>query len=195
METKNNIIEFWNWFKSNKNRLKPDLISEADITLLDDKILGLGDFSWEIREGLFKENLLIISSGGDKSLIIKANQINENAPLLEDWEFLTWKPKKIDWDYKIYFDLGDTDELIDISNWYYKLEKNNINTYVIYLKLDNISTFENEDVSLLLDMALESILGEEIYFKTINEYVIVENIDNYFNNIKLLCNDPALQNI
>lgn len=65
----NKISEFWDWFESQNAELSSDKISETLINELNNKILSLADLNWEVREGVEKTNMLIISAGGDNELV------------------------------------------------------------------------------------------------------------------------------
>jgi len=154
------IVSFWNWFEDNKENLKPDEINRELINILNDKILDFGDLSWEIREGTQKENMFIISPGGNFKLLSKSRQIISMSPVLLDWEFYHYKPAK-NWDYKLSIYEDSEIKIIDVSLWEYVLYKFKDNTFDIILKAKNIKSLSDDEKYTLADIVLESILGEE----------------------------------
>lgn len=184
--------EFWDWFESHHSELPSDKITDALINELNDKILSLADLNWEIREGVEKSNMLIISAGGDNELIPVAKKIIEVAPNLKDWEYSYYKPPK-KWNYSLSLKehIG-FDKEISIDNWEYVLLKFNDGTFGIVIKADNINTFKEDDKYTIADIVLESILGDDLSYSLIKNVEIVDDfassqIENK-NNIKYLFN-------
>lgn len=181
------IQNFWNWFKENSSKINPEVITEDMIDTLDSKILELGDFAWEIREGISKPNMLIISPGGDVELLEHTKSIIENSLAIDEWEFEYFKPAK-EWDYSFYIDEEST--LIDASDWEYVLLKFSDGTFDILIKAENINTLDDNDKSIAIDIVLESSLGEKNYLERILNYELVSSFEGKYagkqNNIKVL---------
>lgn len=168
--------KFWKWFDSVKEKLSPEIIDEKMIGILNSKILVLGDFDWEIREGINKANLLIISPGGDLNLIDKAKYIISLAPVYNDWEFYYFKPPK-DWDFKLYVEKNGGKEMVDASNWTYVLYEFDNSNYDIAIKAQTIKHLDIDFQYDLIDLVLENILGEEMSLEKIKNVEIVSNFD------------------
>ncbi|CAM1352208.1 hypothetical protein [Tenacibaculum ascidiaceicola] len=176
----NKINNFWNWFSTNEENLSPEKITNELISELDNKILSLGDFSWEIREGKNKSNLLVISPGGDVDLLKNSLEIIKESPDSSNWEFLHYKPAK-DWDFKLslYNNKGD-EEIIDVKDWEYVLLRFEDSTYDIIFKTNSSKTAKRDDINLIGDIVLESILGEELSLNLIKNIDFVNEFDKKY---------------
>lgn len=172
------IDEFWSWFLANKLDLIPEKISDNLIAKLDSKISLMGDFSWEIREGLIEENMLIISPGGDVDLLPCTKRIIELAPKIEDWEFCHYKPSK-KWDYQLtLYEESNVKKILDVKDWEYVLYKFHDETFDIILKANNLKSSSEKEKTLIGDIILESIIGEEQSLKFIKNIEFVDEFDN-----------------
>lgn len=176
-EINNNIKDFWKWFESNKDVLKSNKLNNDVLQILNEKILSLGDFNWEVREGKEKENMLILSSGGDVDLLPLTKNIINSAPILSEWEFYFYKPAK-DWDYKFYVEEFDKKKMIDASSWEYVLLQFPDSSYDIIIKAPSLAVLPKDEQYDIFDIVLENILGEEISLKLIKNVDIVDAFSN-----------------
>ena len=175
---KRKIDEFWNWFIANKLDLVPEKISDNLIAKLDSKILSMGDLSWEIREGVIEENMLIISPGGDVDLLPITKKIIELAPKIEHWEFCHYKPSK-KWDYQVtLYEESSVKKILDVKDWEYVLYKFPDETFDILLKAKNLESSSEKEKVLVGDIVLESIIGEEQSLKFIKKIEFVDEFDD-----------------
>ncbi len=174
MEVKTKIKQFWSWFVQNQEVLKPDRINNKLIEVLNQKILSLGDLNWEIGAGTKKENMLIISPGGDIDLLPLTKAVVSSSPMLADWEFYDHKPAK-DWEYQFYIEEKGVKKMIDVSDWEYVLLKFPDNTYDLLIKCNNLRAYVKDQQYDLVDIALESILGEELSLKLIKNVDIIKD--------------------
>ncbi len=174
------VKNFWVWFKENNNKLNPEIITNRMIDILDSKILELGDFSWEIREGKSKSNMLIISPGGDIELLDITKQIIDSSGDIPDWEFEYYKPAK-DWDYVFSIDeTSETKKDIDATKWEYILLKYSDQTFDIIIKADTIKLLNDTEKSIAIDIVLESILGEKKSLELIKNIDIVNDFQEKY---------------
>ncbi|TCN50005.1 hypothetical protein D0809_24075 [Flavobacterium circumlabens] len=171
------INEFWNWFIINKNELVPKKITESFISQLDSKILSMGKFSWEIREGLIKNYMLIISPGGDVELLPATQKIIEFSPKIEDWEFYHYKPAK-KWNFQLtLYEEDNVRKILDVKDWEYVLYKFSDGTFDIIFKAINLNESSEDEKLLVGDIVLESFLGEELSLKFIKNIEFVKDFD------------------
>ena len=170
------IKNFWNWFEQNSQQINPEIITQNMISSLDSKILELGDFAWEIREGKTKPYMLVISPGGDAHLLGKTKTVIESSISISDWEFEYYKPAK-DWDYTFF--INETTE-INASNWEYVLLKFSDGTFDILIKVDNLNKLDGDDQDIAINIVLESTIGEKIYIERIVNYEIVTDFENKY---------------
>jgi len=172
------VNNFWTWFKKNKDYLMSDKITKLLIKKLDEEIIRLGNFNWEIREGINEDNMLIISPGGDINLLSITKEIILSAPKIEGWEFYHYKPCK-NWDYKLslheFFNLKKT---LDVKDWEYVLYSFSDGTFDIVLKANNLNSMSENEKYIIIDIVLESILGEEISLKLIKKIDIVDKFED-----------------
>ncbi len=177
MGIKSKIKKFWNWFEANSKELQSDNISNKMIDELNGKVLNLGDFSWEVREGINKQNLFIVSPGGDPQLLLKTKEIIELAPQsLPEWEFLDCKPPK-DWDYQLSIDESGVKKMVDASNWEYVLFRFQDNSFDIVIKTSGLRFSNFDEKYNIVDTVLESILGERLSLSLIKNVEIVDEFN------------------
>lgn len=184
------IIDFWKWFTDNEKKLESDKITNQLVDELNHRILSLGDFNWEIREGIEKGNMLIISPGGDVSLLKETKKIIELSPALVNWEFYYYKPAK-DWDFHFSLEEGNNiKRMINAGDWEYVLLKFPDETYDILIKADNLKFFQENERLVAVDIVLESILGEELSLTLIQNVGLVDSFPSEYysqkNSIKYL---------
>lgn len=184
------INEFWTWFIKHKTYLTPENISDNLISKLDDKILSLGDFSWEIHKGDTEENMLIISPGGDVDLIPETNKVIRLAPKIENWEFRYYKPSK-NWDFQLtLYEEDNVKKILDVKDWEYVLYKFRDGTFDIIFKTRNLNSVTKDEQLLIADIVLESIIGEENSLRLIKKIEFVDEFNDVdkqkSNSIKVL---------
>lgn len=168
-----NVEKFWIWFEENKGFLMPDKITKLLINKLNEKILELGNFNWEIREGIYKDNMLIISPGGDINLLNLTKEIIQSAPEITGWEFYHYKPSK-QWDFKLsLYELFNLKKTLDVKDWEYVLYSFSDGTFDIVLKASNLTSMSENEKNIIIDIVLESILGEEESLNLIKKIDIV----------------------
>lgn len=172
------INEFWSWFIINKDEFIPKKISNEFISKLDAKILSLGNFSWEIREGFEKKYMLIISPGGDLELLQFTKEIVSCAPDIAEWEFFYYKPEK-KWDFKLtLFEEENVKKIIDVIDWEYVLYKFSDGTFDIIFKAINLNNSTEDEKMIVADIVLESILGEELSLQFIKHIEFVKDFNS-----------------
>ena len=177
------IHRFWSWFAKNEKLLAPKLITDNLIDVLDKKILSLGDFSWEIRRGEEKENMLIISPGRNLALLAATKNIIELAPDMTFWEFQYFKPAK-DWKFRFSIDNGDVKRMLDASDWEYVLLKFPDGTYDIILKAESLNPLPKDYQEDAVEIVLESSIGEKLRLELIKDIEIVNEIPNEYGGKK-----------
>jgi hypothetical protein len=177
--------QFWNWFFQNKALFEETKITDQSIELIDQKIRELGDFAWEIGPGDIKLLSLTISPGGDRALLSTTRKIISHAPILDDWEFHYAKPVK-NWDNYFEVVVNGKEVGIDISRWEYILFRYKDSIYDIQIKPDSIPEViraEKEEVLYgIVEMVLESIIGEERRLEIINDLEVVSRFELDFEN-------------
>ena len=165
------INEFWDWFEKNSNNLYSDNYDRDLLQKLDQTILDFG-LTWEIGPGLTKKNSLTISPNGQKNLIVRAKEITDKAPSIDNWEFFSYKQPKENWDKA---SLGNKSN-ISASDWTYVLLKFPDNKFEITVKADNLKSLDLQTKELVVDLVLTNLLGEK---RKIDEINFIEIVDDF----------------
>lgn len=176
------IVDFWSWFKINRNLLTSDKYPSGKFNELNNIINGLGLY-WEVGPGVNKENMLIISVDGEKKLIDKAKNFLSYAPILDEWEIELFKKPKINWDI---LEIHKDSIKISAKNWQYVLLKYNDGKKEILIKADNLFEYEEDNRYVIVHIILTNLLGEE---KLMNEidYIDILEIDDSSYKTQNLC--------
>lgn len=173
----NSIKEFWKWFASICEDFGEDFDNYDLIDDLDRRISSLGDFTWELGPGINSSNMLVISPGGELSLLEKTKKIISYSLKCKGWEFFYAKPPK-DWD--LIFDFyRDSEEHIEVNanTWEYVLLKYDDGMFEILIKCENVdSRLSIDERQIACEILLDGILGEEL---RILRFEIIEVVDSF----------------
>jgi hypothetical protein len=186
------ISKLWNWFEQNVNQIigflndDPNVNEEYLIDSLNDLVLDLGKFAWEIREGKNSTYLFILSPNSDHELLKLSRKIISKAPDFSEWEFLPAKPP-IEWDFilPVYDDFLQETK-IDTSKWKYHI-KSTANQYIIDIYTEELKQYVHETQQNALHQMMIYLIGEEIKMKYIKEMVI-KSPDQLSGNMTVLSN-------
>lgn len=185
----NNYSFFWEWFVAHKNMLANLKPNDSLIEEIDKNVNSLGDFIWEIGPGFNKLHSFTISPGGEVSLLEQTKKIISYAPKLIDWEFHYAKRAK-EWSNYFNIFLSGGTLSIDLSKWEYVLLEYYDQTFDIIIKPEPyLNELENE-IYGIVEMILDSIIGEEIRLETIKYIEIVKKFDD-----ELITNNSLLINL
>jgi hypothetical protein len=172
----NQIINFWDWFKT----ISADLLEYATnknlINQIDIKVSQLGNFDWEI--GPFEEvGFFAISPNLDIEKLSYTKQIIDMAPQCDGWHFLPSKPVKTDWKgiWKMKNEFGKEIH-VDSNSWRYILYALDDGTFYTDVAISDIDG--NTDTQYLaIDIAFTGYLGEENYMYFIKNIKIVGQLE------------------
>lgn len=181
--TEQKIKNLWKWFFANEEKIRncienesaseQDYISEQ----LNNLILDMGVFSWEIGPGNSKDWSLIISPNGDKNLLRKSRGIIEKAPELDKWEFHYNRPAR-DWDRKFVIYDGYMDEQeINASDWNYVCKKAKNGKTELIFEGSNIKHLDKETALIAANMVIVNEIGEETKINKIASVDIVHKLE------------------
>jgi len=131
------------------------------VSQIDNLVLDLGRFSWEIAPGKKKPWAFTISPNGDKKLLEQSRNIINSAPELNKWEFNYSKPAK-DWDRKfsLYDENVDLQE-IDASSWKFVAITGSDKKMDLLIEGPNISYLDTETAKLAAEQVVLNEIGEE----------------------------------
>ncbi len=116
--------------------------------------------SWQLEPGFHVECILTISPNGDKELRKETKEIVSFAPAINGWEFYYAKqPIQSGLNFVLYQDDG----LFHFSaeDWEYVLLGFPDNTFDMIIKADSLTGLEKKDQLLAIELALDTIIGEE----------------------------------
>jgi len=180
---KEKIKKLWDWFKiynqkiidaiDNKNLSEQEYITEQ----LNNLVLDLGKFSWQIDKGTQKPWSFIISPNEDHELLKQTKKIIDQAPKLNKWEFHFCKPPQ-NWDYKIgLFDNFLIEREIDASDWKFAIRNDKNKQVTIILEIANMDNFDHETKISAANLAVINEIGEEVKIHKISNIKISDNLD------------------
>jgi hypothetical protein len=183
---------FWHWFSSHHNEFGENFDNDKTLAELDNRIMGLGDFAWEIGPGAEDNNQLVISPGGNLDLLPITKQIVSCAMNIPGWVFFYAKPPK-EWKLIFHFQKGDGEVIeINASKWEYVLLNCEDDGFEIILQTYYLTNLSEEDKLIAAEILLDGILGEEARMLHITYIDIVEEFDfqnlNEVNDITYLKN-------
>lgn len=179
MTTEQKIQEFWEWFEANEADLivaiDSETVTDYYVNSLDNFILDLGKFSWEIGPLPASKWRLTISPNSEKELLKISRKIIAMAPSFSNWEFLHSKPAK-EWDqqFHVYDDFMYEKE-VDARNWHY-VTLNDANQFELILEADNIDHLDAETALTAAHSFVEGELGEEMKINKIASIAIVPKL-------------------
>lgn len=119
-----NIESLWRWFYQNQNKIIQCFEGNSDeeetiVNELNQLVLSLGKYGWEIGKGIDKDWMFVLSPNEDKELLNTGREIIAEAPQLPNWEFHPAKPPK-PWDRKfVTYDDNLQAHSIDANLWSY----------------------------------------------------------------------------
>jgi hypothetical protein len=187
---KEKINNLWKWFFSNEQVIKDcienDSASKKDYIIehLDNLVLDLGVFTWEIGPGINRPWSFTISPNGDKELIKKSKKIIESAPDIADWEFHYSKPAK-DWNREFtIFDNFLNKQTINASNWKYVAIKHEDGMIALLLEAKDIEHLDSDTASTAANLVVLSEIGEETKIQHICSIDIVPQLDDKYDSRK-----------
>ena len=185
------IEALWRWFYSNEKRIREAIENESpaeqrDISEhLDNLVLDIGLFSWEISPGINKDWALTISPNGDKDLLILSKEIIQEAPELIDWEFNYCKLAK-DWNRTlVLYDNNMDEKEIDASKWKYVALVQKNGKIELVLEAGNISHLDDDTATTAANLVVQNEIGEEARINKIASINIVDQLGDEYVSQKL----------
>jgi hypothetical protein len=181
---KDKIENFWQWFVAHEDKIVGCLEDNGSphrdfvIEHLNNYILSMGMFKWDIGEGADKTWFLTISPNGDPDLLEKSKQIIAQAPPNLDWEYhYALQPKA--WDYTLsVYDYNMDEQHVDASNWKYQSDKSPNGQYNITFIAENISHIDADTKAIIADLVIVNEIGEAAKISTISDVQIIDGESN-----------------
>lgn len=183
------VSEFWNWFQDNADSIAVDIKErtrfdglDQKLGELDQRVLNLASgISWEVGPGIHKSWQFVISPNLDRNLREVARTIVAEAPALSDWEFYSARQKK-DWDYRV--EVANEKEggsySIDAKRWRFVLLQYPDGIREILIEAAGLPKISDDDRRLIGEIVLESLLGEEVFLDSVDDFELVDEFEARF---------------
>lgn len=175
------IENLWNWFILHEQQIKSCVKDESAtgreylVESLNNLILDLGRFYWEIGHGIQQPCYLTISPNGDRELLKGSKKIVSSAPALGDWEFNHSKPAK-EWDRTfMLYDNDMIEHFINAANWKFII-LNQHGKVQLMLEAENIGGLDSDTVQAAADLVVINEIGEEAKILNVSSVVVVEEL-------------------
>ena len=163
--------QFWNWFKDNNKSYTflNSVDEEVKEQLLDKFLKQLHSYCdklyFEIGGFPDEDQELIITAEGDKNYFDKVEHLINNAPQIDGWTFIAFKPPTPDHFKSKWADL----ELNTEGMWFLPLSNENNQDLSIRVFFNNQDLIkENATLTPLLYKMLDTIVGEKSFALDIN---------------------------
>jgi len=168
------ILNFWEWFVVNKDKLESDCYDPPILQQLD-KTISSWDLNWEIGPGQSKENSLTISPKGRPVLLPLTEQIISKAPKLDKWQFYSTKQPKPNWHL---LELNQDNISVNASQWKYVLLKYDDEKIEVLLKADDLLKYDKGTKELIVEIVLMNLLGERMFMERVDYFDVVDKFDS-----------------
>ncbi len=189
-ENEDKIMEFWRWFVKSESTIKNCIENESSagredlVDQLNQLILNIGTFTWDI--GLDDSNswFLTISPNGDKDLFKVTRETMELAPDHMNWIFYSSKPAK-KWDRKFSVYNYDFDVVeVDASPWHYVAFGEDDGSLELIIEAKNIEHLDPETALNAANNFVVSEIGEALKIEKIGSVEIVRQFESEYEDTK-----------
>lgn len=191
MENEEKILAFWQWFVKSESIIKECIENENSthkeyvVDQLNELILSIGIFSWDI--GLDDDDnwFLMISPNGEEDMFKLSKAIMSYAPEHMDWLFYSSR-QPLNWNRE--FTVYDTemDEVtIDANNWHVLIIEDEQENLELILEAKNISHLDEETSGIAVEQFLVKEIGEAKLMESISSLSIVEEMEKEHQEVKV----------
>lgn len=175
---KNQVSEFWDWFRDIAEVLAANVENSSLLSKLDTRVRDLDPkLSWEVGPGLSKPWQFVISPNLNRDLRKRAREIVARAPALPAWEFHSARQPK-EWHYKL--ELGGDKVPVDASQWTFVLLEYPDGVHEVLLQGKGLPPLSDDERWQAAAITLESILGEDMVLDRVNEFELVDQLEPRF---------------
>lgn len=167
------IEAFWEWFKENEPKIKEIALSGSAAEQawlkeqLDQHILSIGKFSWEINQGEQSELELVISPNRDYDLFKTSKKVISESPSLENWSFLASKKANLALDPFELYDVSIELRTFQPSQWQVKVDGKTIEVFD-----PSFEKIDDETCLFAAQIALSSYMGEARYMQEVSKVLV-----------------------
>ena len=165
----NKISSFWEWFGTQERRIREILDDELHpdreelVQMMDNQVLNLGLFTWEMGPDGSNSFYLTISPNGDPELLKLSKSIVKASPALSAWTFYYAKPLKEEpIELKLY---GEEYNLhfVNAQSWQFGLSLTSSGHVDITIVANNMKHLDQETQTGAGHLVISSLLGEECH--------------------------------
>lgn len=163
------ISSFWEWFETQERRIREILDDEQHpdreelVQMMDNQVLNLGLFTWEMGPDSSNTFYLTISPNGDPELLKLSKSIVKASPSFSAWTFYYAKPIKVEpIELKLYDEEYNL-HYVDIKNWQFGLSLTSSRHVDITIVAKNMKHLDQETQMGAGHLVISSLLGEECH--------------------------------
>ena len=180
------ILKFWDWFAENepliKDCIENDIGTDKEFVndQLNEFILNIGVFTWEIGMNDEGSWFLTISPNGNKNLLKLSRKIMREAPKETEWIFHAGKPAK-SWDRIIRINDNNLDQThIDASGWFFFASTTPAGLIALIIEAGNIQYLDDETAISAADYFVTNELSEEKRIELFAPVKIVSELEQQY---------------
>lgn len=180
----NKISSFWEWFEIQEKRIREILDDERHpereelVQMMDNQVLSLGLFTWEMGPDGSSAFYLTISPNGDPELLKLSQSIVEASPALPAWTFYHAKPikeetielKLYDEEYNLHF--------VHAKDWRFDLSPTSNGQVDITIVAKNMKHLDRETQIGAGNLVISSLLGEECHILYVRHVRVTTQADS-----------------
>lgn len=181
--SEDNIIGFWQWFVKNESKIKDCIENENSthkeyvVEQLNEQILSLGIFTWDVGLNDDQKWFLTISPNGNQEMYNISHEIMAVAPNHMDWLFYAGKPaKKWNRQFAVYDDEME-EQFIDASQWHYLVFVEEDGKLELVIEANNINHLDTDTADLAAEYFVTHELSERIRIQNISSIIVVPELD------------------
>ena len=184
MYTQDEKVEsFWQWFAQNdtfiKNSIQSESLPERNeiVEKMNNFILDLGLFSWDL--GLDDDNnwFLTISPNNDKELYAISKRIIAEAPEHLNWIYYASKPaKKWNANFRLHNEYME-EVSINTSGWHFIATLDEEGTYNLEIETGVLPDLDEETADYAVHLFLQNEIGEDAKILRVNTVIRTSKFD------------------
>jgi hypothetical protein len=177
------ITAFWQWFVKSEKVIKECIELDSSpnqsyiVDQMNELILDLGVFTWDVGLDTSNQWFLTISPNGNNEYLKVSQEIMLSSPEHMNWNFHSSKLAK-DWNRKFTVHSFEMEEFsVDAESWEFISTKNDENTFDLVLIASNVKHFDADTTELVAHQFLVSELGELVTITRIATVALVTEIE------------------
>lgn len=182
-ELEEQINKFWEWFGVNTQLIEEVLQNQGHVKTeyviqqLDQHLLGMGKFKWDVKNPNENNFHLIISPNNDRELLKTAKVIVNNAILPENWMAFSGQQANGLLQISVYDEEMDICS-VDATNWRALLLPSAEGRFELVIEADTSWELEEDTQLIAIDLLLNQLLGEELKITALAGLEIVEELES-----------------